>query len=377
MAIRNHRGKSAENNKQDFSSTHADAQIMHTESGDIYRVRKRKTKKPNKKLPYIVLAVLLIFVGAGAAFGLYFLNISSNLKYTGDALDSLTATKNTEEPFYALIIGSDKWEDHGERSDAMILARVDLDKSQITTVSIPRDTPTQLDGETVKMNEVYSRYGDAACVKAISEFTGVPINHYVCIEFDQLKQVVDSMDGVMVDVPYAFDYEVYTEDQPVVHVDAGMQLLNGDQAVALSRMRTAYAEQSDIPQDAIRQANIRAILTSLIKSVIQAPKAKIPAMVKKLSTMVKTDIPLSDLTSWAMKLAKNDKLTIYSVTGPVAGDIDPETGLWLTYEQPEQWKALMAVVDAGEDPTEIAKQIQDGVYSDENVDMNTKTDVAE
>ena len=322
----------------------------------IKKRRKRKDGKRWKKVVAIVAAVLLVaVVGVGAAGALYYNSIQGNISYDGDkdALQgALTEDDNYEEPFYALVIGSDNWEDYGARSDAMMLCRVDLNKPQITMVTIPRDTPYQLNGSTVKLNEVYAQQGEVACVEAVSQLTGVPIAHYVEIEFDQLEQVVDSMGGIMVDVPYAIDYTVYTHDRPTVHIDAGEQLLNGEQAVALARMRTAYGEVTD-SQDALRQANIRAMMVSMMKNILDSPVGDIPGKIQTLAGMVQTDIPLSDLIGWATDLAQKPSMTLYSCTGPYEGGIDDATGLWLTTEAPEQWAALMDVVDSGGDPSTI------------------------
>ena len=47
-------------------------------------------------------------------------------------------------------------------------------------------------------------------------------------------------------------------------------------------------------------------------------------------------------------------MTLYSGSGPAAGEVDDSAGgLWLCYENPEGWKAVMDVVDAGDDPSDI------------------------
>ncbi|WP_165056543.1 MULTISPECIES: LCP family protein [unclassified Adlercreutzia] len=302
-----------------------------------------------------MLAVLLVaIVGVGAAAGLYYNGIKDSMAYQGDAdeLAGALTEADYQEPFYVLVIGSDHWENYGARSDAMLLCRVDLNNAQITMVSVPRDTPYQIDGRTVKLNQVFAEQGEVACVEAVSQLTGVPISHYVELEFDQLEQVVNNLGGVMVDVPYAIDYQVYTKDQPMVHLDAGPQVLDGNEAVALARMRTDYADVTDAG-DAVRQANIRAMMLGVMKQVLSSPVSEIPGHIQTLAGMVKTDIPLSDLIDWATKMAQADNVTVYTCTGPYQGGLDDETGLWLTEEAPEQWARLMAVVDAGGDPSEV------------------------
>lgn len=322
---------------------------------------KKKMSRGKKIALSIVAAFLVAILGIGAAGAAYMSSIKSSLGYDGDvdALKGALSLADYADPFYVLVIGSDNWEDYGARSDAMVLARVDLNNAQVTMVSVPRDTPYQINGQTVKLNQVFSEKGEIACIEAVSELTGVDIAHYVEVEFDQLESVVDSLGGVRVNVPYTFDYQVYTKDEPIVHVDAGEQVLTGEQAVAFARMRTAYTD-ANIGEDAIRQANIRAMMVGMIKQVLNQPATEIPSQIQKLAAMVKTDIPLDELISWATALAQADKVTLYSCTGPTEGGIDDATGLWLTEEAPEQWAELMRTVDSGKDPTTAMEASSDG-----------------
>ena len=317
-------------------------------------------KRKRRKAPFIILGVLLAIVLAfGGAVALYAGSLSGILSYKGDSeqLNSVLTKTKAGQPFYILVIGSDEWEDNGARSDAMVLVRVDVKTPTITMVSVPRDTPYQIDGRTVKLNQVFSEQGEAACIQAVSQLTGVGISHFVKVGFDQLEEVVDTLGGVEVDVPYAFDYQVYTHDRPTVHVDAGKNVLTGEQAVALARMRTAYSYQG-ITQDAIRQANVRSLMIGIIKQVLTKPSLEMLGQIRVLASMVETDISLVDLASWALKIAGSGSVTIYSCTGPTEGSLDDSTGLWLTEEAPEQWEKIMAEVDAGRDPSLVMERTE-------------------
>ena len=317
-------------------------------------------KRKRRKAPFIILGVLLAIVLAfGGAVALYAGSLSGILSYKGDSeqLNSVLTKAKAGEPFYILVIGSDEWEDNGARSDAMVLVRVDVKTPAITMVSVPRDTPYQIDGRTVKLNQVFSEQGEAACIQAESQLTGVGISHFVKVGFDQLEEVVDTLGGVEVDVPYAFDYQVYTHDRPTVHVDAGKNVLTGEQAVALARMRTAYSYQG-ITQDAIRQANVRSLMIGIIKQVLTKPSLEMLGQIRVLASMVETDISLVDLASWALKIAGSGSVTVYSCTGPTEGSLDDSTGLWLTEEAPEQWEKIMAEVDAGRDPSLVMERTE-------------------
>ena len=327
-------------------------------------IRVRKKRKKNKKIVralLIALAVIVVLVGGVAAYGAWYVSsLASNMAMDAQeqtALDSVmapVAADAQEDPFYVLLMGSDKWETYGERSDAMILLRVDPTNNQITMVSVPRDTPYMLNGNKVKINQAFAEGGAAGAVTAVQDLTGVKVSYYAEIEFDGLAKFVDSMGGIYVDVPYTIDYQVYTKDQDVVHIEAGNQLLNGTECVALARMRTAYDGQ----QDAVRQSNVRAMSVALMKNVLQSPPAEIPGLVQSLSECVSTSMDMQEMIRLATGFAQGGSPTIYTCTGPYEGEIDPATGLWLCYENPEGWAALMASVDAGENPETAATTVE-------------------
>lgn len=338
------------------------AAMSPDEYGRIYAEKKKQAKKKRRrKIIAIVLAVILVLAAAGGAGAFFYIN-NLNKKMAVD--DSIVALldRNKSTAFYTLVIGSDNWEDNGAHADTMALVRADIPNGIITMVSIPRDTPYKIDGQTYKLNEVYSAQGAPGCIKAVSQVTGVPISHYVEVEFDELENVVDSLGGITVDVPKAIDYTVYTYDRPTVHIDAGKQLLNGEQAVALARMREAYTEADS--QDAQRQANIRAMMVALVKKIITAPVNEIPGNVENVTSMLRTDLQVSNLVEYATSLAgAKNGVKMYTCTGPFNGTIsdDPTAnGKWLTYEAPEQWAKLMAVVDKGEDPTHVLDNTKNG-----------------
>ena len=219
----------------------------------------------------------MVLVGGVAAYGAWYTSsLASNMALDAQEqseLSSVLAPSDSQmEPFYVLLVGSDNWETYGERSDALVLVRIDPVGHVITMVSVPRDTPYEYNGKVEKINQMFAVNGAAGAVTAVQDLTGVKISDYVEIEFAGLAEFVDSIGGIYVDVPYTIDYQVYTQDQAPVHIEAGNQLLNGEQCVALARMRTAYGDD----QEAIRQSNVRAMAMALMKNVLQAPPVEIP-----------------------------------------------------------------------------------------------------
>ena len=202
----------------------AHARPSHAKSGDevdsqeVYREisRVRKRNRIGKRIAAIVGCVLLVIALAGGGYAWWFVH-TLDAELAPDAevvseLERVLVPETPGEPFYVLVMGSDSREGHkaehrdekgsNERSDVMMLVRVDRAKNVVTMLSIPRDTPYQLpDGSYVKINEMFNHDGAAGAIEAVMNLTGLPVNHYAEVRISGLEAIVDYLGGVTVDVP--------------------------------------------------------------------------------------------------------------------------------------------------------------------------------
>ena len=198
--------------------------------------RIRAKKKRRKIIGGVVGALFaVLLVGGGAALA-YMGILNGKLSFgIDDETRGALVDKSLSEPFYMLLMGTDKSEDRdasGEfgdayRSDSMMLARIDPQQKKVTLVSIERDTLVDIDGYGInKINAAYALGGPSLAVKTVSEFAGVPISHYAEINFDGFKAVVDALGGVDVNVSIDID-----DPEAGGSLSAGEQTINGDQAL--------------------------------------------------------------------------------------------------------------------------------------------------
>ena len=177
--------------------------------------RIRAKKKRRKIIGGVVGALFaVLLVGGGAALA-YMGILNGKLSFgIDDETRGALVDESLSEPFYMLLMGTDKSEDRdasGEfgdayRSDSMMLARIDPQQKKVTLVSIERDTLVDIDGYGInKINAAYALGGPSLAVKTVSEFAGVPISHYAEINFDGFKAVVDALGGVDVNVSIDID----------------------------------------------------------------------------------------------------------------------------------------------------------------------------
>ncbi len=333
-------------------------------SRDSYQPPKKRRKGPIIAL--IVVMVLVLLVGGVAFAGVVYMN-SIGDKLHDDVSDELKASLSSEsvqpgEPFYCLIMGTDRSEERAEsdefagdnfRSDSMILARIDPAAKTVALVSIERDTYVDIEGYGPnKLNASAALGGAPLVVSTISKFAGVPISHYVSVDFDGFKAAVDGLGGIEVDVPMTID-----DNLAGGHVDAGLQTLNGDQALILCRSRHAYDDYGS--GDYYRMANQRLVLGAIAKKLMSSDVLTMTNTLNAMADYITTDMSVSDIISVATDMRGIDTDNdIWSAMNPTYSSY--ENDVWYEYSDNDAWRKMMERVDAGLPP-----------YEDENRNANT------
>lgn len=201
----------------------------------------------------------------------------------GSDLLSLTAAGSEPETF--LIVGTDdrtdlpeEWDDKfgsigGRRTDVMMVAHL-VPGERIQLLSIPRDLKVEIPGHgTNRVNAAYVFGGPDLLVETIQQETGIPINHYVEIDFGGFGRIVDSLGGVTMNFP-----EAARDGKSGLQVEAGTQTLDGEMAVAYARSRHYEVQRdgnwtSDATGDINRTQRQQEILVRLFDQVTSPSSA--------------------------------------------------------------------------------------------------------
>lgn len=328
---------------------------VHAYARDAYAFRRPKKHRGAKIALAVVLSLLLV-VG-GVAFGgvMYVNSISDKLHKNVDQnlMNELSAEKEAPgEPFYMLIMGVDRSEERlseGDmdtfRSDSMILTRVDPQRKNVSLVSIERDTYVNIEGYGPdKINASAALGGSALVVDTISKFAGVPISHYVEIDFDGFKAAVDALGGIEVDVPITIDDEMAGG-----RVEAGLQTLDGDQALILCRSRHAYDEYGS--GDYYRMANQRMVMGAIAKKILSSDVVTMANTINAMADYIATDMDVQTIIEVATQMRGMDaEKDIYSAMNPTVPAYVND--VWYEYCDLEAWRMMMGRVDAGLPPYE-------------------------
>jgi LCP family protein required for cell wall assembly len=135
------------------------------------------------------------------------------------------------------------------RSDIIMAVNLDFTNRRIFDLSVPRDMVATLpNGRVAKINEAQSDGGIRESEDVVSRWLGVPaFDRYVILRIDTMKDLIDALGGVEVDVKNSDALMHAGPNGPVdyddswghlhVHLRPGMQHLDGGQAVGYARFR--------------------------------------------------------------------------------------------------------------------------------------------
>ena len=192
--------------------------------------------------------------------------------------------KGPHGPINILIMGSDNRDapgDHidnltgiGKRSDTTILLHLSADREHAYGISIPRDSivdrPTCLDDNGkvispaatgVMWNDAFNIGGPGCTVRQFEQLTGVRVDHYVVVDFNGFKSMVDAIGGVEVCIPHAVDDRIGHITLP-----AGTHKFSGTQALNYVRERHSLGNGSDIGRMKRQQAFIASMAHQAISA---------------------------------------------------------------------------------------------------------------
>ena len=127
----------------------------------------------------------------------------------------------------------------GQRSDVIILVHLVPAARHAAVLSIPRDlyVPVAGTGGSAKINSAFN-HGPGQLVQTIQESLDIPIHHYLLVNFDGFREVVDALGGVSMYFPRPVRDDNNGRNESGLQVPRpGCRRLDGDQALALARSR--------------------------------------------------------------------------------------------------------------------------------------------
>lgn len=179
------------------------------------------------------------------------------------------ASADPSDPDYKNVGSADK--NPGQRSDTMIVIRVDKKDGHVSSMSIPRDLYVHM-GDTSDYAKVNAAYhlGPQILVRTVQRALNIPIHHYVDINFGGFKNIVDAIGGVHICV----NYESRDKATGFYIGHKQCKLQNGVKALAYARSRHFEeridgAWKEDGTGDVGRGKRQRAFMSALAKDAVK------------------------------------------------------------------------------------------------------------
>ena len=222
----------------------------------------------------------------------------------------------TSKPFNVLISGSDTrggFDENG-RSDVIMVATVNPKTNTILLTSIPRDfyVETACDAADGCQQGALDKithtgiHGTNTTKRTVEKLLGIEINYTFKVGFDTVTDIVDAVGGVDVNVEPGYECSNFLH-APGLSVHAGVNHLNGEQALGYARERYAYSEG-----DRQRTKNQQQVLMGIVDKVTSpAIVTNYASIMDSMANTFSTTMSNDEITSLIKyQLNKNPKWKI-------------------------------------------------------------------
>lgn len=254
-------------------------------------------KKSYSKSDNNIIKLLSLYLGGflvALFFGFYFGLLLSQWDFVKFMMHIMPQTKVSPAD-NILVLGVDQIKG-SSRSDTVMVINVNRATKKIGLLSIPRDSRVSIKGKGLdKINHAYA-YGGVELVKeTLSEFLQIPIKYHVVLKLNGVKDVVDEMGGIEIDVNKRMYYvdkagDLYIDFQP------GKQQMDGKKASNFLRFRND--NRGDIGRIDRQQQFIKAVIN---KMILPQNLVKLPKLIGDKDKYVHTNLSVGQILGLAVE----------------------------------------------------------------------------
>jgi LCP family protein required for cell wall assembly len=254
-----------------------------------------------RKPVFIVIFVLVcLILSAGAGFFAYLSSFkpdSEEVKRVEEQTDEITSK---DEKINVLVMGVDAGvvgvsdEKNHKRSDTMIVVSFDPKTGYLKLLSIPRDTRVAIKGRGMDKINAANAYGGAElAINTVKNLLGIPLHYYVKVDYAGFRQLVDDLGGVELYVDRPMHYDDNAGNLHI-HLDKGLQVLNGDKAEQFVRYRNY--PNGDIGRIHAQQKFMDAMARMILQP---ATLLKLPKIANTLTSYIETNMDPNEILRFA------------------------------------------------------------------------------
>lgn len=196
-----------------------------------------------------------------------------------------------------LLIGQDRREgEESARSDSMILCTYHRKSGNLTMTSFLRDLYVPIPGHrNNRINAAYSEGGVELLNDTLKSNFDLHIDGNIEVDFSQFSQIIDLLGGVQLELREDEAAEINKETDS--SLSAGVQILNGEQALTYARIR-----KLDADGDFSRTNRQRKVMNALLGSYRNIKWKDLLPLMDQLLPLISTDLNYGKLVLLAMEI---------------------------------------------------------------------------
>ncbi|MGJ9402130.1 LCP family protein [Arthrobacter sp. KK5.5] len=255
-----------------------------------------------------ILTLVVLVLVAGMIAGTYVFSLTRNFDAKSEKITEAFPAESArpevknkaEDAVNILLLGSDSGEGSGEtenlagvpnagRSDTMMLVHIPGDREGVYITSMMRDTWVDIPGRGErKLNAAYSFGGVPLTVQTIETMLDTRIDHVASVDMEGFKGLTNTLGGVDIDVPIAFEHKG-------ISFTAGPMHMDGETALTFVRERYAF-EDGDYQRVKNQQLFLDAVMGKLLARDTLTNPGRVASVVDELSPYVGVDDSLNAVT---------------------------------------------------------------------------------
>ncbi|MCR1785223.1 LCP family protein [Nocardioides carbamazepini] len=340
---------------------------------------RRRVARPRRTVLGVIVASLTalgLLTGLGVV--LAYNNWNDNLEHP-TIIGKHRPDKKTEA-LNILVMGTDSrdcegckidGEAGGGLSDTTILFHLSANREFAYGISIPRDTAvmrpacyrsdeSEIPAATTydKWNVAYQVGGPGCTRQQLEQLTGIHVDNFVVVDFNQFKDMVDALDGVEICVPEEID-----DTTGNIHLEAGTREVDGAEALDYARVRYGISGGIDPYRTRRQQALIGAMIDKALTGGMLARPDRLASFISAATTDLQTNFKsVAAMAKVAASAQGIDAADITFITTPWTLDTDKVSGgvewlpsverLWqlVIADQPLTKEFLADSLSAGDEP---------------------------
>lgn len=263
---------------------------VNANASDAARKPKKKKGKIRKTIRGIIVAVFAVYFAVTA----YIFSVISNLTYneqdrTNNSYVRASALEKSFNVENILFVGVDSRGEENSRSDTMILVSIDKKNKKIKLTSFLRDTYVTVPGQgDMKLNAACFYGGPKLVMDTIEYNFGINIDHYMLVDFEAFRGVIDAIGGVDVDITEN-EAQYLRDTVKIPYIVEGPNHLNGGATLWYCRIRY-------LDSDFNRTQRQRKVISSILNSVKHQNPFRLVNTVKEVLPYIETDMTPLKLT---------------------------------------------------------------------------------